>query len=183
MNPFRPRELIETAVFLAAWYAFHRAHVGGWQPVPILVWASVAWCAGKFCYFLAENGRHIVEATSRDVPYHQFLIFMAWNICQMAFSFALDFQLLQTMDPSGLNSVSPELTGGGLLFECFFFSMLNFSFFGFGDITPATVPLKLVTLLEVVLALLTVIFILGDFISIKDSVRRAAKGGKTSENP
>jgi hypothetical protein len=50
--------------------------------------------------------------------------------------------------------------------------VLNFSFFGFGDIMPQTIPAKIVTLLEVVLAFFTVIFLLSDFISLKDSLRR-----------
>jgi hypothetical protein len=37
---------------------------------------------------------------------------------------------------------------------------------------PQTVPAKLVTLMEVVLAFFTVIFLLSDFISLKDSLRR-----------
>jgi hypothetical protein len=59
-----------------------------------------------------------------------------------------------------------------VFFDCCFYSVLNFSFFGFGDIMPQTVPAKLVTLMEVVLAFFTVIFLLSDFISLKDSLRR-----------
>mgnify|MGYP002778382240 CR=1 FL=1 len=57
----------------------------------------------------------------------------------------------------------------------FYFSVLNFSFFGYGDITPQTIPAKLATLTEIVLAFLTVIFILSDFISLKDSLRARRK--------
>jgi hypothetical protein len=49
--------------------------------------------------------------------------------------------------------------------------VLNFSFFGFGDVTPLTVPAKLVTMMEVLLAFFTVIFLLSDFVSLKDSLR------------
>jgi hypothetical protein len=59
-----------------------------------------------------------------------------------------------------------------LLFECFYFSVLNFSFFGYGDILPRSVPAKLVMLLEVVTAFTTVIFLISDFVSMKDSMRR-----------
>jgi hypothetical protein len=58
-----------------------------------------------------------------------------------------------------------------ILFDCFFYSLLNFTFFGFGDITPQLIPAKLVTLMEVTLAFFTVIFLLSDFISLKDSLR------------
>jgi hypothetical protein len=61
------------------------------------------------------------------------------------------------------------------LFECFFFSVLNFSFFGFGDVTPQTIQAKIVTMMEVILAFFTVIFLLSDFISLKDSLREDKK--------
>ena len=63
-------------------------------------------------------------------------------------------------------------TPARMFFDCFFYSVLNFSFFGFGDIMPQTIPAKIVTLLEVILAFFTVIFLLSDFISLKDSLRR-----------
>ena len=65
-----------------------------------------------------------------------------------------------------------------ILFECFFFSVLNFSFFGFGDVTPQSIPAKIVTMMEVILAFFTVIFLLSDFISLKDSLRSEKKRGE-----
>jgi hypothetical protein len=44
-------------------------------------------------------------------------------------------------------------------------------FFGYGDITPQSIPAKLLTLSEITLAFVTVIFLLSDFISLKDSLR------------
>ena len=70
---------------------------------------------------------------------------------------------------SGFNAASDATR---MFFDCFFYSVLNFSFFGFGDIMPQTIPARIVTLLEVVLAFFTVIFLLSDFISLKDSLRR-----------
>lgn len=58
------------------------------------------------------------------------------------------------------------------MFEFGYFSVLNFSFFGYGDITPATIPAKIIVLTEIVLAFLTVIFILSDFISLKESLQK-----------
>jgi hypothetical protein len=165
--------MTETAIIAAVWGAFHFAITSGAIAPRLLTWLAVAWTVAKFAYFLAENGRHIIRATRTDVPYHRFLVFMAYNIGQMALSFACDSHVLYTLDPASMNGIAPEMAGAELFFEFVFYSTLNFSFFGFGDVTPATIPLKIATLLEVVLALLTVIFILGDFISIKDSVRRS----------
>lgn len=171
MADLRIREFLETAIFVAVWAALHALHGTSAVSPSVLTWVATAWASSKFVYFLVENGEHIIRATSANIPYHRFLLFMAYNIGQMALSFALDFHLLYTLTPGSMNGIAENLQGGELLFEFFFYSVLNFSFFGFGDVTPATVPLKLVTLQEVVLALLTAIFILGDFISLKESVR------------
>ena len=72
---------------------------------------------------------------------------------------------------------SAQADQGEVIFECFFFSVLNFSFFGFGDVTPQTIPAKVVTMMEVILAFFTVIFLLSDFISLKDSIRAEKKQG------
>ncbi len=45
-------------------------------------------------------------------------------------------------------------------------------FFGYGDVTPQTVVAKALTLTEITLAFVTVIFLLSDFISLKESIRR-----------
>jgi hypothetical protein len=97
---------------------------------------------------------------------------MAYNMAQITLSFALDFYCLYRIDPTSLSGIDPELRGLALFFECFYFSVLNFSFFGYGDIIPARVPGKVVMLLEVVTAFSTVIFLLSDFVSIKESMRR-----------
>ena len=40
-----------------------------------------------------------------------------------------------------------------------------------GPVSPQSIPAKLVTLMEVTLAFFTVIFLLSDFISLKDALR------------
>jgi len=99
-------------------------------------------------------------------------------MAQITISYALDFYCLVRIDRESLSGIDPELAGGELLFECFYFSVLNFSFFGYGDITPAHIPGKVIMLLEVVTAFSTVIFLLSDFVSMKKSMRR-----KHSPNP
>jgi hypothetical protein len=44
-------------------------------------------------------------------------------------------------------------------------------FFGFGDITPQIISTKALTLTEITLAFVTVIFVLSDFIGLKESLR------------
>ena len=126
----------------------------------------------KTGYFLIENLQHILLATAQEIPYHRFLALMGVNMAQITLAFAIDFWLLESAERGSLSGFDDSTTPARMFFDCFFYSVLNFSFFGFGDIMPQTIPAKIVTLLEVILAFFTVIFLLSDFISLKDSLRR-----------
>ncbi len=77
---------------------------------------------------------------------------MAYNMTEVTVSFAIDFYCLQILDRESFSGIDASLDGFELMFECFYFSVLNFSFFGYGDITPAHIPSKIVMLLEVITA-------------------------------
>jgi hypothetical protein len=139
---------------------------------PGLLAAVAVWAGAKTLYYFTETLRHLQDAVRADLAYHRFLVLAAYNMAQVTLSFAIDFYCLVRIDPESLNGVDPELAGFELAFECFYFSVLNFSFFGYGDITPAHIPGKVVMLLEVIAAFSTVIFLLSDFVSMKDSMRR-----------
>ena len=139
---------------------------------PYVLGGIAVWAALKTFYYFAENLRHLQDATVTDLPYHQFLVLLAYNMAQITISYALDFYCLVQIDKGSLSGIDPEIAGAELLFECFYFSVLNFSFFGYGDITPAHVSGKVIMLLEVVTAFSTVIFLLSDFVSMKESMRR-----------
>jgi len=59
-----------------------------------------------------------------------------------------------------------------MLFDFVYLSTLNFSFFGYSDVLPQTVPARIENLVAILLAFVTVIFVLSDFISLKESLRR-----------
>lgn len=138
---------------------------------PLLLWLIAGWSFVKTCYYYAENLRYIQEAATTNLTYYRFLTLVAYNMAQITISYSLDFFCLEKIDHDSLSGIDPELTGPALLFECFYFSVLNFSFFGYGDIIPDHIPAKLVMLLEVITAFATVIFLLSDFVSMKDSMR------------
>jgi len=137
----------------------------------LLVGVAV-WAGCKTMYYFAETLRHLLDSTAQDVAYHRFLALIAYNMAQITLSYAVDFYCLYQIDRSSLSGIDPALRGAALFFECFYFSVLNFSFFGYGDITPTNVPAKVVMLLEVVTAFSTVIFLLSDFVCMKESMRR-----------
>jgi hypothetical protein len=139
-----------------------------------LLWGVAAWAAIKTLYYYFENLRHLQDATTADLAYHKFVVLLAYNMAQITVSYALDFYCLVRIDRSSL-SIEPEIAGFELLFECFYFSVLNFSFFGYGDIIPHHIPAKIVMLLQVTTAFATVIFLLSDFVSMKEGMRRRQK--------
>jgi Ion channel len=131
--------------------------------IVVICWFKTAW-------FSIETSHQLVSATRKNMPYHRFLYIMGINMTQIVISFAIDFYVLIHLDINSFNGINPNFSQPELLFECLYFSMLNFSFFGYGDITPNIVPSKIVTVTEIVLAFSTVIFILSDFITLKDSI-------------
>ena len=165
------RQATETAVILIAAGIMHELWRSGLVSPLAICWLVTAIALTKTTYFFVENLQHILLATSHEIPYHRFLALMGVNMAQITASFALDFFLLEAAETESFSGFVAGLGEPRILFDCFFYSVLNFTFFGFGDITPQSIPAKLVTLMEVTLAFFTVIFLLSDFISLKDSLR------------
>lgn len=148
-----------------------------WMPMNGICLLIMAWALAKTVFFFIENLQHILLATSHNIPYHRFLGLMGVNMAQITLSFALDYWCLETANLGSFSGFQETWNQAEIIFECFFFSVLNFSFFGFGDVTPQTIPAKVVTMMEVILAFFTVIFLLSDFISLKDSIRTEKQRG------
>lgn len=169
------RNLIEFAVIVLLWIGLQVlidnsaiSRTGMMLAVLLATWA-------KSAFFGSENLRQLWKASSENMAYHQFMLLMLVNMSQIILSFGLDYYCLYSLNPGSFSSISTALTRPELVFEFIYFSVLNFTFFGYGDITPQTVPAKLVTMTEVVLAFVTVIFLLSDFISLKESLSPAKK--------
>jgi len=169
------RRTLEVVVIIAVALGFEWAIVQQAISNRAVWWLVMTWALVKTVFFFVENLQHILLATSHDIPYYRFLGLMGLNMAQITFSFALDYWCLETADPSSLGSFQESWNQAEILFECFFFSVLNFSCFGFGDVTPQTIPARVVTLMQVILRIFTVIFLLSDFISLKDSLRNEKK--------
>ncbi len=134
----------------------------------------------KTAFFFIENLQSLLEATATDVPYHRFMGLMMVNMAQITLSFGCDYWCLEKAFPKSLGGIDTTLTAFEMMFECFYFSFLNFTFFGYGDITPQTIPAKLVTMMELLMAFFTVIFLLSDFISLKDALRIRRPGNQST---
>lgn len=168
------RNAIEFAAIFAVWGAEQAlAARSGWETT-ILVLIVLSGTLAKTLFFGIENMRQLFDAALNDWAYHRFLWLMLVNMSQIITSFALDFHTLETLNRDSFVTIAPEMRGWELIFEFFYFSTLNYTFFGYGDITPQTVVAKLVVMTEVVLAFTTVVFLLSDFTTMKQSLARRA---------
>ena len=85
----------------------------------------------KSFYFVFQSFKKIIEAAKEDVAYHNFLAFMAINISIIILSFGIDFLCLHHVDPSTFTGIPENLSFPRRTFELIYFSILNFSNFGF----------------------------------------------------
>ncbi len=170
---WHPRETIEIlAIVLVGWLILLAHDKLGEKATTPLTWLVVVWAGVKTAFYFGETLWHLVQATASDLPYHRFLLLMAYNMAEVTVSYAFDFFCLFRISSTNIDGIESSLRGAPLFFECLYFSTLNFSFFGYGDILPASIPAKIVMLFEVVTAFTTVIFLISDFVSMKDSMTR-----------
>jgi hypothetical protein len=172
------RNTLEFVLLFAVWEVQREAVARQWLSTPWLIALVLVVAAAKTMFFGIENIGQLRRAADQNTPYHQFLLLMLMNVWQVITSFALDFHLLELLSADSFAVINPELAGAALVFEFFYYSALNFMFFGYGDITPQTIPAKVLTLTEISLAFITVIFLLSDFISLKESLRRPPSGSR-----
>ncbi len=126
----------------------------------------------KSIFFFTESFKKILEATRNDVAYHHFLVFMAVDIALIVLSFGVDFLCLYQVEPLSFNGIPSNLSFGKLVFEMIYFSLLNFSNFGFGEIIPISMFGKTIVTMEIIISFVTIIFILSDFVSLKESFEK-----------
>ena len=165
------RNVVEYLAIIIWWLVLLALHRTATLSPGVLTVLVVAGCWVKTGLFGAENMRQLFDAARRNLAHHRFLLLMGVNMSQMILAFALDFQLLHSLDAGSFTGVAPGAGLGEALFDFVYLSTLNFSFFGYSDILPQTVPARLVNLTEILLAFFTVIFMLSDFISLKESLR------------
>ena len=126
----------------------------------------------KSGYFFIQSFKKILEATKNNVAYHNFLIFMAINIALIVISFGVDFLCLYQVDETCFTGINPHLNFPRKTYELIYFSLLNFSNFGFGEIVPVSLFAKSIVTIEIIISFITIIFILSDFVSLKESFSR-----------
>ncbi len=170
------RNLVEYGVILAWWGVMLALCASAVTTPAVMSIVVVLGCWVKTAFFGTENMRQLFDAARTNMPHHRFLMLMGVNTSQMILAFTLDFHLLHRIDATSFTGIEHVTGDAALLFNFFYLSTLNFSFFGYSDILPTTVAAKIVNLSEIVLAFVTVIVMLSDFLSLKESLRDGRPG-------
>jgi hypothetical protein len=134
----------------------------------------------KTCFFFWFSFRKVLEVSSKDLPYHQFLLFMALNVALIILSFGFDNFCVYKANPTSFTGIKHGYSEIELFFEFFYYSILAFTNFGFGDIIAASALSKATLSAELLLSFAYIIFFLSDFISLKESI--SSTKNKDKEN-
>lgn len=124
----------------------------------------------KSAFFIVQNFKKIQESNQEGIVYYKFLIFMGVNITLLIISFAVDFYSLYEVAPESFNGIAPNISLANKLFEFIYYSILNMTNFGFGTVIPVTLTAKVLTAFEVILSFVAIIFVLSDFMSLRESI-------------
>ncbi len=124
----------------------------------------------KTGFFIQQSLRKIGEVVNKNVAYFRFLIFMTTNILIIIISFSIDYFCLYQVDHSHFDGLPVSADHFRLLFEFVYLSMLGFNNLGFYDVVPVSIASKSLIMMEILLYYFSIILILSDFISLRDSI-------------
>jgi hypothetical protein len=132
----------------------------------------------KAVYFMVFSFKKIVEVSLKNTPYHTFLLFMATNVALIIISFSIDFFCLSEIDVNSFMGINKNIPLWERYLDFLYYSVLAFTNFGYDQISPRTIVAKFLMSMELVISFATIIFILSDFISLKDSISSSSFGKK-----
>jgi hypothetical protein len=157
--------IVVLAAFFWGFYTY-KVLAGAWLPFFIIFFTSL-----KVAYLLYVVYKKIDEAVHKNLAFHHFLLFMLANMTLAILSFAADFWNSYVINPASFAGINPQFAVYESIFEFIYFSTLTFSYFGYGEILPQVISTKFLVMLEVCLAFLNLIFVLADFIGLRESLR------------
>ncbi|HSZ71984.1 MAG TPA: hypothetical protein VK750_04865 [Cytophagaceae bacterium] len=133
-------------------------------------WLVCFFALVKSVYFCYAGFKKLLDFSRTDLSYFNFLIFLSLSIPLVVVSFAVDYYCLYKIDPDSFSGIDATLNVGVKGFKFFFLSVLVFSNLGVTNIVPVDVSSEFIMMLEAILSFVTIIFVLSDFISLKESL-------------
>jgi len=135
----------------------------------------------KSLFFVWQGFRKIKESAHQEAAYYQYLLFIGVNIVLMIVSFGFDFFALGMADKACFLSVTPPQSAAYWLFDCLYMSLLNMTNFGYGSVQPIGITAKCLTALEIILSFVAIIFVLSDFMSLRESLAQKGPDATNSD--
>ncbi len=129
----------------------------------------------KVLYVVVKCFRRIVTIAHTNMPYHRFLIFIASNVSLLVFSFSLDYFAIYTYDPASFTGLEDTTNVVEEYFKLFYLSLLLFTNMGVANVVPVKIPAEILVMFEAIVSFVTLIFILSDYVTLRDSLRRLKK--------
>ena len=141
----------------------------------IILYALVLFLsAGKTIYFCRSVFNKLIALT-QTIKYLNFLGFVALNILFLVISFSLDYFLIYTIDPNSFSGVENVQNNYEAYFKMFYLSFLLFTNMGVANVVPVAIPAECLVVFEAITSFATIIFILSDFGTLKDSLNKYRK--------
>ncbi len=130
----------------------------------------VAFSMIKSGYFVITGFRKILAFSKSDLKYHYFLLFIGLSITLMVISFAADYTCLFIIDPQSFSGVVTDIPWYETCIRFWFFSVFVFANIGVVTIAPTSLASEFLMMTEAILSFITIILVLSDFISLKESL-------------
>ncbi|MEO8148443.1 MAG: ion channel [Bacteroidia bacterium] len=121
----------------------------------------------KFFYFLSHNLKLIRGSQSDKNYFQKFLVSISVNISLIVVSFGVDYFCLYQIDSFAFNGVPAVAPLYEKICTLIYFSISTFSTTGFGDIQALTLTGRFLISLEIIMAFITTVFIISNFVNLK----------------
>jgi hypothetical protein len=126
----------------------------------------------KVLYIVVKCFRRIVTISHMDLPYHRFLLFIASNVSLIVFSFSFDYLSIYTYDATSFTGLEDTTNIVEEYFKLFYLSLLMFTNMGVANVVPVKIPAEIMVMFEAIVSFVTLIFILSDYVTLRDSLKR-----------
>lgn len=137
-----------------------------WIPYLVLSFALI-----KSIYFTFFTFRQVNKSIKLCHSFGQLLWVFGLLVFLIIFSFAADFTCLEAAHPGSFKGTEMTATYAEKLFEYFYFSVVTFASIGYGDIVPASVPARLLVILEIGQSFVMIVFGLSNINNIHTTIK------------